>query len=197
MLSPEETIKIAKKYGLKMPRQKITGDLKEAKKFAEKIGYPVVLKISSSSHKTESGGVFTEVRKDNFSIVFRKLKKKSDLIMVQKQIKGIETMIGGIKDSQFGHCVSFGAGGVLVEAMGDINFRVCPVGKKDAMDMVKESVSYKVLKGYRGRRYDIKSIVNAIKGVSDIVSKEGLNELDINPLICNEKGAWAVDVRMG
>ena len=197
MFSLQKTFSKAKKYGLKLPRQKIVEKETEAKKFAKSLGYPVVIKIASSGHKTESGGVFTGVRKEDFVSKFRKLKKKSGSILIQEQIDGVEAIAGGISDKQFGPCVSFGTGGIFVEIMKDVNFRVCPIRKGDAKELVKESLLYQILKGSRGKKYDLKSVEKTLMSVSEIMVREDLNEMDINPLICNEKGAWAVDVRMG
>lgn len=200
MLAPEEVLGIARKYGLPLPKQKIVKSSGEALKFSRRIGYPVVMKLSSSqvSHKTEAGGVFTNVGKDNVEKIFRKIMKikGSEDVLVQEQVEGIETIMGGLRDSQFGPCVSFGTGGIFVEVLKDVNFRVCPITKKDALEMVKETKIYRVLKGYRGKKYDVEGLVEVLLKVSKLMTKERVRELDINPLICTEKGVWAADLRM-
>ena len=200
MLAPEDALVIAKEYGIPLPKQKIVKSSKEAKEFSRKAGYPIVMKLSSSniSHKTEAGGVFTNVEKDNIERVFKKIMKikGAEGVLVQEQIEGIELIVGGLRDSQFGPCVSFGTGGILVEILKDVNFRVCPITKKDALDMIKETKIYRVLKGYRGKKYDVEGLIEVLLKTSKLMTKERVRELDINPLICTEKGVWAADVRM-
>ncbi|UCG95889.1 MAG: acetate--CoA ligase family protein [archaeon] len=200
MKSPEDAEKMMRKYGIPLPCQKIVKSSREALKFADKIGYPVVMKVSSSviSHKTESGGVFIGVVRGRVEKFFRKIMriKGAEGVLVQKQVEGIETIAGGIRDSQFGPCVSFGTGGIFVEVLKDVNFRVCPITKKDARDMVRETKIYRILEGYRGRTYDTDGLVEALLRVSRLMVNEKIRELDINPLICSEKGVWAADVRM-
>lgn len=200
MLAPEESLRIARKYYIPFPKQRIVKTSREAKKFSEKIRFPVVMKLSSSSisHKTEAGGVFTGVDRESVEKVFRKIMeiRGAEGVLVQKQVKGIETIVGGLRDSQFGPCVSFGTGGIFVEILKDVNFRVCPITKKDALEMIKETKIYHVLKGYRGKKYDVEGLVEVLLKVSRLMAKEKVKELDINPLICSEKGVWAADVRM-
>ena len=143
MLNPEEVMKLMKKYGIPIPKQKAVKTHTEALKFSDKIGYPVVLKLCSPkiSHKTDAGGVFTDVRKEDLKKKFRKIMKINgcEAVLVQKQVKGVETIVGGIRDSQFGPCVSFGTGGIFVEILKDVNFRVCPISRKDSKEMVEGS----------------------------------------------------------
>jgi acyl-CoA synthetase (NDP forming) len=200
MMPPKKILKLVRKYSILMPRQKIVKSSREAMKFANKIGYPVVMKISSSqiSHKTEIGGVFTGVERRDVEKIFKEIKKIKGFegVLVQKQVEGVETIVGGLRDSQFGPCVSFGTGGIFVEVLKDVNFRVCPITKKDARDMIRGTKVYQILKGYRGKTYDTNGLVDVIMKISRLMSREKVRELDINPLICSEKGVWAADVRM-
>jgi len=200
MLSPEESIKLAKTYGIAVPEYKIVKTCKEAEKFADRIGYPIVMKVCSSriSHKTEVGGVFTDLRKEDLKETFGKIMrlKPEGGVLVQKQVKGVETIVGGIRDAQFGPCISFGTGGIFVEILKDVNFRICPISRKDAKEMVEETEVYKILKGYRGKKYDLNELKKTLIKASKMMVREKIRELDINPLICSEKGAWAVDVRV-
>ncbi|MCK4634876.1 MAG: acetate--CoA ligase family protein [Candidatus Aenigmarchaeota archaeon] len=200
MLHPEEVMKLMKKYGIPIPKQRVVKTHTEALKFSDKIGYPVVLKLYSPkiSHKTDVGGVFTDVRKEDLEKKFRKIMKIKgcEAVLVQKQVRGIENIIGGIDDPQFGSCISFGTGGIFVEVLKDINFRVCPISRRDAKEMIEETKVYDILKGYRGKKYDIKGITDTLMKVSKLMVREKIKELDINPLICSEEGVWAVDVRV-
>ncbi len=199
MMPPEESIKLARKYKIKTPKYLVAKRQKDALDFAEKVGYPVVIKTISPniSHKTEAGGVLTDLYRKDLKNAFNKIMKKSEgSVLLQKQVEGIETIIGGIEDSQFGPCVSFGTGGIFVEILDDISFRVCPVSKKAAKDMIKESKIYRILKGYRGKKYDIEGLCETIKKVSNLMLKEGIKEMDINPVMCSRKNTWAVDIRV-
>ena len=189
-------MELLKRYGIPIPRYCVTEKLGEAKRFSENVGYPVVLKINSPVHKTDIGGVSLGVCKENIEREFKKILKLGKEVVVQEQVKGIETIVGCIKDSQFGRCISFGGGGIFVEVLKDVNFRVCPITKKDAISMIKESRIYKVLRECRGKKYNIEGIVDVLVKVSKLALKERVNELDINPLICSEKKVWAVDVRI-
>jgi acyl-CoA synthetase (NDP forming) len=196
----EETLKLMKKYKIPLPKQKIVKSSGDALRFASKVGYPVVMKLYSSkiSHKTEKGGVFTGVERNDIYDVFKKIMRirGSEGVLVQKQVKGIETLVGGLRDSQFGPCVSFGTGGIFVEVLKDVNFRVCPITKKDADEMIRKTKIYRILKGYRGKKYDVKGLSDTLMKISKLMVKERVGEIDINPLICSEKEVWAVDVRV-
>ncbi len=196
----EEAFGLMEKYKIPLPQQKLVKSPAEALKFAGKTGYPVVMKLYSAkiSHKTDVGGVFTGVGKGDVNKVFGRLMKIKgcEAVLMQKQVDGIETIVGGVEDPQFGPCVSFGTGGIFVEVLKDVSFRVCPVTKNDAREMVKETKVYHILKGYRGKKYDTEGLVNVLVKVSKMMVAEKIKELDINPLICSEKGVWAVDVRM-
>lgn len=200
MMPPEEAMKLAGKYGINLPEYGIAGTRREASELAGKIGYPVVMKVCSPkiSHKTDVGGVVTGVRKGDAGKVFDRLKsiRGCRTVLVQRQVSGIETIAGGLRDSQFGPCVSFGAGGIFVEILRDVNFRVCPISGSDAREMVKEAKVYKILRGYRGVKYDVEGVVKTLINVSRMMIGEKIRELDINPLICSRRGAWAADVRV-
>ncbi len=200
MMPPDQSIRLVKKYGIKVPEYRFVKSCKEALDFSGKIGYPVVMKLSSPdvTHKTEAGGVFTGVFRSGVKPCFQKIKKIKgcETVLVQKQVRGLETIAGGIRDRQFGPCISFGTGGIFVEILKDVKFRVCPVSKKEALDMIKETRIYRVLKGYRGRKYNINELVETLAKVSRLMMRENVKELDINPLICSRDCVWAVDVRV-
>lgn len=196
----EETSRLMEKYGISMPGQKLAKNPSEALSFANDIGYPVVMKFYSPkiSHKTDVGGVFTNVKRVDVREIFGRLMKIKDCksVLVQKQVKGIETIVGGIDDPQFGPCISFGTGGIFVEVLKDVNFRVCPITKNDAREMIRGTKIYRILKGYRGKKYDLDRLAETLVKVSKIMCKEKIRELDINPMICSRRGVWAVDVRV-
>ena len=183
----------------------------EAVKFAARLRYPVVLKIVSDDilHKTEAGGVVvginnsTEVRRAFERLVksAKAYNKSANIqgVLVQQMVPGgQEVMVGAVTDPSFGKMVAFGLGGVLVEVMKDITFRLAPVSKKDALSMLDSVAAAEVLRGVRGAKgvnraalADI--IVKASKLVSDFPE---ILEVDLNPIFATEKGARAVDVRI-
>jgi acetyl-CoA synthetase (ADP-forming) len=181
----------------------------EAETAARKIGFPVALKVVSPdiSHKTEFGAVQlnlqneTEVKQAFKKIVanIRKRQPKASIagFLVQKMVSGQEVLVGGKKDAQFGQTIAFGAGGVFVEVYDDISFRVVPISKIDAEEMIKEIKAYKILHGYRGKNYDIAAIQKILLSVSEMLNKhQEIAELDINPIFVQSKGAVAVDARI-
>ena len=136
------------------------------------------------------------VDKYDFYNRFNALKKKSNQILVQEYIKGKEVILGLKKDDTFGYSIMLGLGGVFVEVFDDVSFRVCPVSKKDALDMIKEIKAYKVLKGIRGDKpINFSLLVKNILKLNSL-TKLDINELDINPLIINQKEAKIVDARI-
>ena len=118
-------------------------------------------------------------------------------VLVQEMVKdGVEVIIGTTKDPVFGHVIMFGLGGIFVEALGDVSFRIAPVTRRDAEEMIREIKGHRVLQGMRGRPpADIDAIVEAILRVSQLVTDyaDDIEELDINPLIVFSEGAKAVD----
>ena len=173
-------------------------------KIAKRFHFPLVLKIISNKaiHKTEIKGVRivddeSELRKNYIEIAktARRLKGK---IMAQEFVSGRELIIGIKKDPVFGHAIMFGIGGTLVEALRDVTFRICPISASDAESMIDELKYKQIIYGFRGEK---PANVNQIKSILVKVSKlpvrnKKITELDINPLIANDKAAKIVDVRI-
>ncbi len=122
---------------------------------------------------------------------------KIEGILVQQMAPlGHELIVGLKKDPQFGHALMFGLGGIFVEVYKDVSFRVVPIEKNEALDMISEIKGYPILKGIRGRKpADIEALACVLVAVSRMAQKENILELDINPLIVGETGAIAVDAR--
>jgi acetyl-CoA synthetase (ADP-forming) len=194
-LNLDKTIKVLNKYGLKFVDYKII----KSEKDLEKIKFPVVMKVSSEKivHKSDKGGVIVGIKnKDNAFSAFEKLRNISKDIIIQKMISGKEVIIGMKKDSQFGPVIMFGLGGIFVEVLKDVSFRVCPVSKDDAISMMKEIKMYKVLEGFRGEKgVNVNAIADIIVKISNLSLKENINEIDLNPVMANEKEAVIVDAR--
>lgn len=205
-----ESKKIMEKYGVKFADSRLAKSVEEALIVANSIGYPVVLKIVSNdiSHKTDVGGVQVGISNDNeLQVSFRKMmgsvkrkmsRAKIQGVLVQRMVDdGVNVLIGGKKDPQFGQVIAFGLGGIFVEVMEDVAFRIVPIGKKEAFEMMAETKGFKILDGYRGKSYDTEAIATLITKVSKMLEKRrDVVELDINPVIALKKGAVAVDARM-
>jgi len=182
-----------------------------AVKAAEKIGYPVVLKILSPDviHKSDVGGVLInintpdEVRKGYQSIINNVQKHKTNarikgIFVEEFAPKGIEVIIGALKDPQFGPALMFGLGGIFVEVLKDVSFRVAPITKFDAKEMIQEIKGYPILTGIRGQKAsDVTALENILLQVSKLVMDYPvINQLDLNPVFSYPTGAKCVDARI-
>ncbi|MGA2526005.1 MAG: acetate--CoA ligase family protein [Smithellaceae bacterium] len=208
-LSEYEAKKILSGYGIPVTREALATSADIAVESARKIGYPVALKIQSAqiTHKTEAGGIKLNVVNDaevrvGFKEVISNAKKymleaKIQGVLVQEMLKdGVEVIIGTTKDPVFGHVIMFGLGGIFVEALKDVSFRITPLSRVDAEEMVSEIKGYSVLQGMRGKpSVDINALVDIILKVSRLVTDYGdtIKELDINPLVLFSCGAKVAD----
>ena len=211
VLMEPEAKRLCSEYGIPVPRFKLARSVEEAVGHAEEIGYPVVLKVVSPQvvHKTDVGGVVLnvsdaeQVRNAYSRVVENTLRKLPSAeivgVLVEEQAReGVEVIVGAFKDEQFGQTVMFGLGGVFVEVLDDVSFRVAPVSEEDAEEMVREIRGYRILKGYRGRPpADLEAIKSIIVNVSRMVMElREIREVDLNPVYVYERGAVAVDVRV-
>lgn len=202
---------VCMEYGIPVTQFRLAKNEAEAVKFAEDIGYPVVLKIVSPDiiHKSDVGGVMLnlknakDVRKAYRQIMENVKKHKKDAeilgVLVQEMAPpSTEVIVGAIKDPQFGHALMFGLGGVFVEVLKDVTFRIVPINEEEAYEMISEVKAYPLLKGYRGMPpADINSIVQILLKTSRLVSEHPeIKELDLNPIMVYEKGAKTVDARI-
>jgi acetyl-CoA synthetase (ADP-forming) len=209
-LTEYESRQILQFYKIPLAKAELAKNEDEALALAKKIGYPVVLKICSPDvvHKTDVGGLALNIKseeevKSAFKNVMGNVKKKIPKakiqgVLVQKMIEGgIEVIVGGKKDPQFGQIVMFGLGGILVEVFEDVSFRVAPVDRGTAEEMVREIRGYKILKGYRGKNYDVEALADILVKTSKLLeANQEIKELDINPVIALPKGAFAADARI-
>ncbi|OIO21642.1 hypothetical protein AUJ17_01695 [Candidatus Micrarchaeota archaeon CG1_02_47_40] len=193
------------KYKIDTAPSILCKDEKSASKYAKKFGYPVVLKIISDKivHKTEVGAVKAGIEGEGELLhAFRAMRGKfpsesAGGILLQKMIRGIELIVGGKSDEQFGQLLIFGLGGIYVEYLKDVSARVCPVSREEAQKMIKEIKTYSILRGVRtGRPVNEKAIIDVIVKTSSLLLKENPRELDFNPLIANKEGAYVVDARV-
>jgi len=210
LLEPEAKM-VCMEYGIPVTRFKVAGTAEEAVKFAEGIGYPIVLKIVSPDviHKFDVGGVVLNLKspsevKDAYQNILKNIKKhKPDAkilgVLVQEMAPtSTEVIVGATKDPQFGPALMFGLGGIFVEVLKDVTFRIAPITESDARQMITEVKAYPILKGYRGQPpADIDAIVNILLNTSKLVmDHQEIKELDLNPIMVYEKGAKTVDARI-
>jgi acetyltransferase len=208
-----ESREILKAYRMRIPASELAATADEAVTLADRIGYPVVLKIASPDilHKTDVGGVrvglqtASDVRDAFDLIVYRAQRYVPDAriwgCLVQEMVpKGTEILIGMSRDPQFGPLVTFGLGGIYVEALKDVTFRVAPFDRTEAMAMLGEIRSHALIEGVRGQKpLDKEAIVDALLRISQLVTDfPNIVELDINPLMVYEqgRGANSLDMRL-
>ncbi len=194
----EKSFELVKKYRIPVAKHGFAKNEKQLEDVLKKIKYPCVLKASGKKiiHKTDIGGVLFAENHDEAVKAFKKLIKmqNAEAVIVQEKLDGVEFIVGGKTDPQFGAVVIFGIGGIYAEVIKDVSFRICPVNEKSAEEMIKE------LKGFEAitKRTPVKiaSISKIISNVCSLITKEKIKEMDINPLICNKDSCVAVDVRI-
>ncbi|MCD6281371.1 MAG: acetate--CoA ligase family protein [Deltaproteobacteria bacterium] len=202
-LSEHASKEVLKNYSVPVTEEYLAKDVEEAIKYAQKIGYPVVLKGSSSTltHKTEMNLVEVGI-KDEESLVeaFNAIEKRGgsqlDGILVQEMIKGERELVAGLtRDPQFGPCVMFGLGGIFTEVLKDVTFRVAPLERYDAYEMMDEIKAKKILDEFRGKpAVDREKLADILINLGRIgLEHEEVAEIDINPLIIKDSMPVAVD----
>jgi len=211
LLTEIESKELLKAARIPVVETRLATSKKEAIELAAKLGFPVVLKIVSPDvvHKSDAGGVRLSIQNATqagraYNEILANIKKhypraKIVGVTVQKMAKqGIEVIIGMTKDAQFGPVIMFGLGGILVEVLKDVSFRIVPMTKRDASEMITEIKGYPILKGYRGQDpADIPYLEDLIVKVSEFVDKNPeIKELDLNPVFAYKDGALAVDARI-
>jgi succinyl-CoA synthetase beta subunit len=200
-----DDIKVLERNGFSLLPYKLSTSADEAAAIAKKIGYPVALKVVSDaiSHKSDIGGVKIRIMSEEalrgaYKDILSAVKgKKIDGILVQKMARsGIELIIGGKKDPQFGHMVVLGLGGIYVEIFKDVTARICPVNEQDVEEMISELKAHPLIEGARGEKpIDKKELKKLVVNVCKFIRREDLQELDLNPVIFDSKGGDIVDAR--
>jgi len=210
LLEPEAKTLCAQ-YNIPVTRFKTAKSPKEAIEHAKQIGYPIVLKIISPDiiHKWDVGGVKLNLKtqeqvKQAYHRILENVKKhkpdaKINGILVQEMAPpSTEVIVGATKDPQFGPALMFGLGGIFVEVLKDVAFRIAPITESDAREMITEVKAYPTLRGYRGQPpADTDAIVQILLNTSRLVMEnQVIKELDLNPIMVYEKGAKTVDARI-
>ena len=184
-----------------------TTDFQVVRKFEEidqkKLKFPVVMKVCSPNilHKTDVGGVVLEVPRDDLEREFGKMKEKfpTEPILVESmQDRRVEIIIGLINDHTFGLTIMLGLGGIYTEVYKDVTFRVVPIKKEDAEEMLREIKAAPILEGFRKIKVDREAIVGLLMKVSALGEKyrDKLDQMDLNPVFVKEKGVVVVDAKM-
>jgi acyl-CoA synthetase (NDP forming) len=202
---------ICMEYAIPVTTFKLAKSEEEAAEFAGQIGFPVVLKIVSPDiiHKSDAGGVMVNLKntaevRSAYGKILENAKKYNSAakivgVLVQEMApQSTEVIVGAIKDPQFGQTLMFGLGGIFVELLNDVTFRIAPITQEDAHEMVIKVKAYPLLKGYRNTPpADIDAIINVLLNTSKLVMDyPEIKELDLNPIMAYEKGAKTVDARI-
>lgn len=211
ILTEFESKKVLKQVGISVVEARLAKTQKEAVSISQKTGFPVVLKIISPDviHKTDSGGVrlglknVSDIKKAYQEILEAVRKEYPDALIhgvsVQKMVQpGTEVIVGTSRDPQFGPVIMFGLGGIFVEVLKDVSFRIVPVDRRDAEEMIKEIRGYPLLEGYRGKEpANIPALVEMILKISNFINENPLiKELELNPIFAYRDRALAVDARI-
>lgn len=215
-LSERETEALLRRYRIPFPKHVLAKNETAAVKSTRVLGFPVVMKVSSPDilHKTEANCVILNIR-DSYSVraAYRQIVKNARKHNPRARVLGVlvyqmvprgtrEVIIGAKQDPQFGPVLMFGLGGIFVEVLRDVSFRIIPLERRDAREMIREIRGLKILEGVRGKGpVNFRLLEDTIMKVSKMVwdnSGKGkrIQELDINPLFISEKRAWAADVRV-
>ena len=201
-LTEAEVKDILKEYGIAVPDYKIARDEKDLKSL--KLKYPVAMKVCSPEilHKTDVGGVVLGVKDDNELLGnFKNLKKKfpSADVLVESMEKGnVEVIMGLLSDQTFGMTIMFGIGGVFTEIYRDVVFRIVPIERYDAEQMVSEIKARKLLEGFRNIKTDRVAVIETMLKLSKLGEdfEDRLDQMDLNPVFVKEKGVVVVDAKM-
>jgi len=206
-----EAQRVCELHGIPAPKSALVRNVEEAAHQAKEIGFPVVMKIVSPQilHKSEVGGVVSDISDDKqlkseyekliARIANREHSAKILGVLVQRMMPpSTELIVGGIRDNQFGPAVMLGIGGIFAEVYNDVAFRVAPIHKIDALNLIRGLKGSKILSGFRGRPpADLDAIVDVLNRVSDLmIEHDTIEQLDLNPVIAYSDGLCAVDCRI-
>ena len=210
LLEPEAKALVSA-WGIQVPKSVLIKRPEDVAIKSKEITPPFVLKVVSQDiiHKRDVGGVITGLKdseevskalgemKENLANEAPKARIEGFLLEAMIPT-GIELIIGGLRDPQFGPAVMFGTGGFAVELVKDVSFRLAPLNREEVFDMMREVKSYPLLRGFRGSKpVDTEKLASAIMELSDILLEiEAIKEIEINPLLVCEVGAMAVDARV-
>lgn len=200
-LAENEVKLLMREYGIP------TTDFQVVRKYEDidqkKLKFPAVLKVCSPTilHKTDVGGVVLDINKDQLEAEFGKMRDKfpkEEILVESHQDRRVEVIIGLINDPTFGLTIMFGLGGIYTEVYKDVTFRIVPIKKEDAEEMLKEIKAAPILEGFRKIKVDRDAIITTLMKVSALGEKyaDKIDQMDLNPVFVKEKGAVVVDAKL-
>ena len=210
-LTEVEAYELLSKHGISVPKYYVVSSEEEALKIAKRLEFPLVMKIVSPDimHKTDIGGIkmniinTPQVKESYKNIICNVRKNKPEaringILLCKQAPKGVEVIVGMIRDPQFGPTVMFGLGGIFIEILKDVAFRVCPVERTDIEEILTEVEGIKLLQGYRGQpRCDVNAIIDIILQISRLaLDCPVIKGIDLNPILVYEKEALVVDAKV-
>ena len=211
VLPEPEAAALLGEYGIAYPKHAYVQSAGEATEAAERLGFPVVLKVVSPDaiHKSDLGGVVLGIEEvDGLAQAYESIinsvrmhKANAEIpgmLVCQQAPPGLEVIVGGLQDLMFGPALMFGLGGIFAEVLEDVTFRVVPIERADAQEMLQEIRGYPLLAGTRGHGgYDIEALVDLLLSVSRLMAERTeIQELDLNPVRVYEQGLVALDARI-
>ena len=206
-----ESRELLKEYHISLLEAELADSIEKAIEIGNAMGYPLAMKVVSPDiiHKSDAGGIKLGLNNhEDIKTAFNEIVSNAEKVVEKEKVlgtlispmakKGQECIIGMIRDAQFGPVIMFGLGGIFVEVLKDVSFRVAPLAAEDIDKMVKEIKGYKILTGIRGEKQkDIEAIKDILARLSEIViDNPEIKEIDLNPVIVHEKGASIVDSRV-
>jgi acyl-CoA synthetase (NDP forming) len=204
VLTADQALALCEAYDIPVAPSGVANNPEEAVRAADRLGYPVALKALATQlvHKTDMGGVtlgLTDAAavKREATAMLARIASPARLLVQRMVSGGLEVILGGKRDRSFGPVVMFGLGGIYVEVFSDVAFRVAPLSRVDAEEMIGEVRGKRLLEGVRGKPpVDREALIKAVLSLSRmLVENPRITELDINPLLVLEHGAAAVDAR--
>ncbi|MFH0739487.1 MAG: acetate--CoA ligase family protein [bacterium] len=203
LLDFEKTKGLLEKYQIPMVESLVVKNLEQGIEFADRVGFPVVLKLllPDALHKIDKGLVKLNIQNEQeLRAALGELPRglPSGELFIQKQISGTELFVGIKKDKSFGPVISFGLGGIFVEVLGDIVFAICPISKNEAMEMIKKIKGYKILQGYRNQPgVDVGKLADILVNISELaVENQDIQEIDFNPVMASGSEIFIVDPKI-
>ena len=210
MLEPD-AVKLLAKYGIPYPKNAFVENRARVSAEAEALGYPVVMKIVSPDiiHKSDAGGVVVDIKnkaeaETAYDSIMASVKRQNvhadirGVLLCQMVTNGVEVIIGTTVDDIFGPAIMFGLGGVFVEVLKDVTFRICPVDKQQATKMIREIKGFDILNGVRGRaRLDIDGLAELVANVSQLMTDNpAITAIDLNPVRVYTDHLMVLDARI-
>ncbi|MBS7526178.1 acetate--CoA ligase family protein [Fusibacter paucivorans] len=202
--------KVCEAFGIDCPPTKLVTTREACVEAGNQMGYPVVIKIFSKQiiHKSDAGGVIVgiqnaEALSESYDCMMQTVAERCpdaiiEGVVIQKMMsKGIEVVVGALKNEQFGPVIMFGMGGIYIEVFKDVAFRLAPITVDEAKRMIEETKIYELLKGVRGEKAsDIDALAAMLVNVGKLIAThDEIREIDFNPIICYPDGCVAVDAR--